>query len=381
MYSCGFFLSRNRTCTVLVTYFEVWTLDRAVFAAALDESLGCRPTTADHGAGTAKPTSESSSHFFSSSRDRVTRGVEYAREHSFSSSIRGGGGSGGGRAGGARDAMAARLRRALATPSHRRGREDCEVVADALCHAPFLASLPRRVQLQIARALRYETAGEGQTLFRRGEVGDRAFFCISGRVRLGPEGGGGDLDFGFGARSTASREGRGRVGVGVEGGRGWNRTSTSSSHASSFYAAAAANFPRGARAGERAGTAELASRGVHGGVHEGVHGGVHYGQTVRAGGRRGAGGVIVGPGEQFGETALTREGGGVRLCDAVALEPCELATLDRVGTFFAFSAGAGHGVDLPGGSHSALSRAYAAAAEETPGVFACRGTVAASPGW
>jgi len=60
------------------------------------------------------------------------------------------------------------------------------------------------------------------------------------------------------------------------------------------------------------------------------------------------------------------------------MEPCEFATLDRTGTFFAFTAGSG--AERSGGSHSALSEVFAAAARGTPGMFASRGTVAA-PAW
>jgi CRP-like cAMP-binding protein len=352
---------------------EVWTLNRTVFAAALDDAVGGRPTTAS-GAETAAAAA-----FFSPANNQ-----QYEYENYSSAAA--------GRAGGPRDALAARLRLALTTPPHRRAREDCEVVADALCHLPFLAPLPRHAQLEIARVLRYETAGEGHALFRQGEMGDRAFFCLSGRVRLG--GGGDEVGEGDGiigsSRTMTSYEG-GRVGVG--GGVGLNGASITSS---SFYSASAANFPGAASARDRARTAELeASRGgVRGGggrpatSSTGRASGGGRGGGERGGGGGGGGGwreagVVIGPGEQFGDTALTRVGGGVRPCGAVALEPCEFATLDRCGTFFAYkSAGAGHGgADQPGASHSALSRAYAAAAQETPGVFSSRGTVVAYPGW
>jgi hypothetical protein len=103
--------------------------------------------------------------------------------------------------------------------------------------------------------------------------------------------------------------------------------------------------------GDKSGTEvhhKWAVRGKRGAVpvhheHIDIRGG-GGGNQARAGGGAGAGGsgagsVVIGPGEQFGASALTRAGGSVRSRGAVTLEPCEFATLDRTGTFFAYKSG------------------------------------------
>ena len=288
------------------------------------------------------------------------------------------------RPGGVRDALAARLRLALITPCHDRTREDCETIADALCHAPLLARLRRSAVLEVARGVRYERADRGQALYRRGDVADRVFFCVSGRVRVG----GSDV-----RRCRTNRDADSEMET---------QTTTYT------YAASTVNFPGAAEARSRVRTAELGASGGVLGVKKGVgRPATSWGFAQAAGrdwftgggGERGLdgpdadGAAVVGPGEHFGDEALTRAdvAGHARTSGAVALDPCEFATLDGCGAFFVRAPVESADADGRDGSRSRgdenakrraeMRRAYAAASGDAPGVFSGRSSVVASRAW